>query len=273
MNGPDGTAHWPVVIILHIGGFKGGSFYQSLGNAPEDLANAGFYVVVADYPLAPPNSIKGQYAIQQRDPTRSGRYPQQTRAIEAVVDAAKNDPHCYHRLVGVLGGSAGASHAAYIALDVSFTNGLWPFWTDTARPKCVACLSGQYDFSDREMDVYEANDFIHNIENYTYTTNPLQQWMDSPIALVGNTALHGFIPMYCLRASDDPGSPKTNSDYLWYTMTQNGATSPNLLMWEVPDASMDHAFALWSDYTQDNPDFNFRVRDRVIAFFTQYLHD
>lgn len=179
-NGPDGTSRWPVIVLLHIGGYKSGNFYQSFGHAPQDLAAAGFYVVVADYPLAPPNNITGQYAIQQADPTHSGRYPQQTRAVEAVIDAAKNDIHCYHGLVGVLGGSAGASHAAYIALDVTDTGSAWPFWKASARPKCIVGLSGQYDFSDRSQDVLDEGNFVPNIENYTYTTVPLQQWQYSP---------------------------------------------------------------------------------------------
>ncbi len=264
-----------MIVLLHIGGYKSGNFYQSFGHAPEDLAAAGFYVVVADYPLAPPNNITGQYAIQQRDPDHSGRYPQQTRAVEAVIDAAKNDIHCYHGIVGILGGSAGASHAAYLALDVTNTGVLWPFWSFQARPKCVVGLSGQYDFSDRSADVLAEPNFIPNIENYTYTTVPLRQWQDSPIGLVGSLASsgYGFIPMYCLRATDDPGSPKSNSDYFWYTMNGAGATSPTFLMWEVPNTNADHAFGLWSDYTEDNPNFNFKVSDRVIAFFKQYLHD
>lgn len=274
MMGPDGTAHWPIVVVLHIGGFKSGDFYNALGGSPEALANAGFYVVVAGYPLAPPNNIPGQFHLQQLDPDHSGRYPQQTRAVEAIIDAAKRDPNCYHGLVGVLGGSGGASHAAYVALDVTDTSNAWPYWSFSARPKCVVCLSGQYDFSDREQDVIDEGNFIPDIENYTYTTIPMTQWQDSPIGLVAAAAQHQpFIPMYCLRASADPGSPKSNSDDFWYTMTQAGATPPTFFMWEVPEPSMDHAFSLWNDYTEDNPDVDYLVQDRAIAFFKQYLHD
>ena len=36
----------------------------------------------------------------------------------------------------------------------------------------------------------------------------------------------------------------------------------------------DHAFSLWPDFTHDtSPDQGLRVKDRVIAFFKQYLHD
>ena len=37
---------------------------------------------------------------------------------------------------------------------------------------------------------------------------------------------------------------------------------------------LTHAFSLWPDFTHDtSPDQGLRVKDRVIAFFKQYLHD
>lgn len=240
--------------------------------APQDLAAAGFYVVSAGFPLAPPGNILGQYALQMSDPVHSGRYPQQTRAVEAFIDAARNDPNCYQHRVGVLGGSSGASHATYAALDVSSTSGVWPFWEKTQRPLCVVGLSGQYDFSDRDQDVIDEGNFVPNIENYTYTTVPLQQWQDSPIGLISAAAPQGFIPTYCIRASDDPGSPKSNSDYFWYTMSQAGANPPTFFMETVPSSS-DHAFGLWGDPLDDGPIVNYTVRDRVIAFFRQYMYN
>jgi acetyl esterase/lipase len=269
-TGPDGTNHWPVIVVFHIGGYKGGDYYQAMNFAPQDLAAAGFYVVCVGVPLAPPGNILGQYDIQQSDPTRSGRYPQQTRAAEAFIDAARNDPNCYQHRVGVLGGSCGASHAMYVALDVTSTSGVWPFWHVLQRPLCAVGLSGQYDFSDRDTDI--DLQFITNIENYTYTTNPLEQWLHSPIGLIAGVGASGFIPMYCIRASDDPGSPKSNSDYFWYAMTQAGASAPTFFMETVP-ISTDHAFGLWGDYLDDNQLLNPTVRDRVIAFFKQYLYN
>ncbi len=46
-------------------------------------------------------------------------------------------------------------------------------------------------------------------------------------------------------------------------------------MWSVPpEENDDHAFSLWPDFTHDtSPDQGLRVKDRVIAFFKQYLHD
>jgi acetyl esterase/lipase len=261
-------------VVLHIGGYHGGNIYKDLNFAPQDLAAAGFYVVVAGYPLAPPDNIKGQYDLQVSDPDHSGRYPQQTRAIEAFIDAAKNDPNCYNQRVGVLGGSAGASHAAYVALDTVTTYPNWPYWIPTTRPLCVACLSGQYDFSDRDADVSATDHFIPDIENYTYTDVPQQQWLDSPIGLVAGAASNPpFVPMYCIRAEWDPGSPKSNSDYFWYTMHQAGANAPTFFMETVPD-STDHAFSTWDENLDDGTGgTSYTVSERVIAFFRQYLYN
>ncbi|MBA3964109.1 MAG: hypothetical protein H0X40_19735 [Chthoniobacterales bacterium] len=46
-------------------------------------------------------------------------------------------------------------------------------------------------------------------------------------------------------------------------------------MWSLPPLeNMDHAFALWEDLTDDTTDNQgLRVKDRVIDFFKQYLHD
>ncbi len=267
--GPDGTTRWPVIVLLHVGNYKGGDFYHSFSTAPEDLRDAGFYVIVADYPLAPPRSIKGQSLTD----TNAGRYPQQTRAVEAIIDAAKNDLHCYMGLVGVLGGSAGASHAAYVALDVTNTGtNVWPFWNSTARPKCVVGLSGQYDFSDRDQDVIDNRNYIRDIENYTKSATLYTQWADSPVGLVSTTST--FIPMYFLRSMSDSGSPASTQDYLWLALTQAQVDPALFRMWSVPPAeNSDHAFALWQDYTDDTfPNQGLRVKDRVISFFQQYLH-
>ncbi len=269
--GPDGnTGHWPVIVVFHIGGYKSGDYYQAMNFAPQDLAAAGFYVVSVGVPLAPPGNILGQYDLQQSDAAHSGRYPQQTTAAEAFIDAARNDPNCYDHRVGVLGGSCGASHAMYVALDVNVTYPNWPFWDLSQRPLCAVGLSGQYDFSDRDTDI--DMQFITNIENYLYTTNPMEQWSHSPIGLISAAAPHGFIPMYCIRASDDPGSPKSNSDHFWFAMTQAGANPPTFFMETVP-SSTNHAFGLWGDYLDDTQLLNLTVRDRVIAFFKQYLYN
>src|SRR5205814_6841920 len=98
-----------------------------------------------------------QYAIRQVDYEHSGRYPQQTRAVEAFVSAAKADSHCYNHEVGILGGSAGAGHAAFVALDQTDTHSAWPYWSSNARPAFIACFSGHYDLAERDSDVLQCS--------------------------------------------------------------------------------------------------------------------
>ncbi len=80
--------------------------------------------------------------------------------------------------------------------------------------------------------------------------------------------------MYFLRAANDPGSPLSNQNYLWFALTQAGYDQSLFRMWSVPpEENADHAFSLWPDFTHDTPDNqHLRVRDRVIDFFKQYLH-
>ena len=197
-GGIDGR--WPVVIILHGGGFHSGNYYENVMSAANDLKNAGFCAVVASYPLAPKNLITGQRS--HSDPN-SGRPPEQTNAVKALVNAARNDSHCYNLEVGILGGSAGASHAAFVALDETDTSGVWPDWNTLKRPNFVAGLSGFFDLAERD-DNDDHN--INDIENYTHTTAPIEQWNVSPIAKIKASG-PTFIPMYFIRSEDETGSP------------------------------------------------------------------
>jgi acetyl esterase/lipase len=258
-----------MVIVLHAGDYRGGSYYDGLNTVPQDLAAAGFYVVIASYPLAPKNLIKGQY---QHDNTvqglASGRPPQQTRAVEAVVNAARADTHCYNGLVGILGGSAGGGHAAFVALDQTDTGSDWPFWNSLTRPSFVACFSGQYDFAERDdVDL----GFIKNIENYTNTTTPMDQWLVSPIA----HATSNIKPMYFIRSEDDPGSPALQQYYMWNALYHAGANLTGFRMWTIPNSD-GHSFGYWNDRIYDSSplsteNINFKVKERVIGFFKQYL--
>ena len=49
---PSGTGPWPAVIILHIGEFKGGGYYDGQPTRiAQQFADAGFYAAVASYPF------------------------------------------------------------------------------------------------------------------------------------------------------------------------------------------------------------------------------
>lgn len=155
-----GGPTWPVAIIFHEGGFYTGfPFSGSLMQPAADLQKAGYYTLVADYPLAPCGLIQGQACHD--DPT-SGRPPQQTDAVKAIIRAARADLHCKNFQVVVIGGSSGASHAAFAAFDTGVVN-VWPYWNSGGhddRPDVIVCLSGAYDFADRTPENYQPNPLI-----------------------------------------------------------------------------------------------------------------
>jgi acetyl esterase/lipase len=202
---PTGSGPWPAVIVLHIGGFYSGNIYDEDNNSPQDLAAAGFYTVVASYRLAPPFTITDQYP---HDTTSlgiaSGRPPEQTDDVKAEVNALRADKLNCTGQVGILGGSAGASHAAFVALDTTVTLD-WPVWDGGRRPNFVACLSGAYDFSDRSDPT---DYFIKTTENYTNTTLLSHQWNVSPIAYVTTDV----IPMYFIHSENDSMPPNQQWD-------------------------------------------------------------
>lgn len=127
---PSGSGPWPAVAILHAGGFKAGA--RGPINVAQDLAAAGFLALACDYRLAPPGHIVGQQAASD-----NGRFPEQTADVQAAIRAAREDLRCDGR-VYVVGGSAGGSHAAYMA-----TTGE----QDDDQPDLAVCLSGVYDFA------------------------------------------------------------------------------------------------------------------------------
>ena len=107
----DGEMH-PAIIVIHGGEFKYGDFTNT--QTDQDLVCAGFCVFDIEYRLAPPGKLPGQ----GRDP---GHYPEQTDDVATAIRAARNPAPtsvAFGRVngkVGAVGGSAGASHAAYCA--------------------------------------------------------------------------------------------------------------------------------------------------------------
>jgi acetyl esterase/lipase len=110
---PNDTATHPAIIVIHGGDFNAGTFNDT--QTDQDLVCAGFVVFDILYRLAPPGEVMGQ---QERDP---GLYPEQTDDVATAIRAARNPAPtsvAFGRVngkVGAVGGSAGASHAAYCA--------------------------------------------------------------------------------------------------------------------------------------------------------------
>ncbi|PYL07811.1 MAG: hypothetical protein DME33_09330 [Verrucomicrobia bacterium] len=100
----DGQKH-PAVLLLPGGGFK--HLYSIPAAVSSDLRDAGYCVFnFTEYRLAPPNKLAGQVS--------DGRFPDQTNDVELAAAKAKTDSRCNGEVFAV-GGSAGATHAAWLA--------------------------------------------------------------------------------------------------------------------------------------------------------------
>src|SRR5690242_10257456 len=105
---PTTPGPWPAVLVIHGGNFYGGSPSGSPESVTlaQDLAAAGYIAFSIEYRLAPPGSLTGQVS--------SGQFPEQTDDVKMAVRAARADLRGNGQ-VGAVGGSAGASHAAFVA--------------------------------------------------------------------------------------------------------------------------------------------------------------
>ena len=68
-------------------------------------------------------------------------YKDKSRMSRHLVTAFRDSGLVNPSKIGMVGGSAGASLAAYVALDTTDTSGNWPYWSASVRPACVVSLS------------------------------------------------------------------------------------------------------------------------------------
>lgn len=165
---PNTLGPWPQVIVIHGGGFYGGSRHgEDIPKCCTDLAQAGFLVKSIDYRLCPPGSIPGQ--------TSNGEYPLQTSDITKAIIAARNDSRGDHFHVFSVGGSAGGTHAVVGA--TLGTQGYDKF-------DAAVALSGPFEFSDRTI-YWNVNAFANSVARYCGTHNLVIQLNDSPVNVAG----------------------------------------------------------------------------------------
>lgn len=164
---PAGSGPWPTVIVIHGGGFYGGSRHgENIPQCCADLAGAGFLAKSIDYRLAPPGSIDGQ--------TSSGRYPMQTDDVTKAVIAARGDTIRGNGRVLGLGGSAGGTHVV-VAAAIG-TDGY-------DKLDAAVALSGPFDFADRTV-YWNVNAFVNSVARYCGTHNINILRADSPVEVV-----------------------------------------------------------------------------------------
>jgi acetyl esterase/lipase len=235
----------------------------------QDLANAGYYTLVVSYRLAPCDVIKEQPCHDVDALT--GRPPQQTDDIKAEIRAIRADTtHCKDGKVAIVGGSAGGSHALFLALDTITTT----TWNATLRPTCVVSLSGAYDLSDRTPENYgphhasPVEGFAYDAFIYVNDSSLTVQKMKSPIWLVSTpTQAKPFIP--CMLINSQYDEMPYHQPFALACAFQSKGIDPALYpIITVPDAS-DHAFALWFD--SDGSLIPIPISGRVIAFLDAHM--
>lgn len=237
-----------------------------------DLAAQGFYVISISYRLAPCGFINGQ------DPSHSnpldGRPPQQTDDVKSAIRAAEADlVHVKNGKVGVLGGSAGGSHASFVLFDkIPTPGGGYPYWclTGDNRPVCGVSLSGAYNFADRAFPDITPK-FIRDVNNYTNTCVQADQLTKnglaiSPVALVKSEAEQTFMDVFLVNSEGDSMPYREILDIQCKFQEKQISTTKYKV---VTTQTMSHSFQLWKDVDPQNPPT--KVRGEVFQFFYDHL--
>jgi len=249
----DGQIH-PAIIVIHGGHFNAGDFTDL--QTDQDLVCAGFCVFDIEYRLAPPGRVRGQ----GRD---LGHYPEQTDDVATAIRAARNPAPtsvAFGRVngrVGAVGGSAGASHAAYCAAGPTLGGD---------QLDAAVLLSGAYDFHDPAslIDTRCAT-FGADVRNYVgCSPGPACDGNGGLLDLASpyRRFTSSSSPVLIIASNLDPMPPNQ------YTILANKVAQVRvpgcgqLLITESPgpDGCTGHSFELWPD-----------VRDQAIVFLNTFL--
>jgi pimeloyl-ACP methyl ester carboxylesterase len=263
----------PAVMVIHGGNWNAQSGDSShVARAAQDIANEGFFVVSVWYELAPPNYIPRQPCWPTPDPsatpTPGMRMIREVNDIKALVRALRVDPRCNGK-VGVVGGSAGATHAVTVALDKTTpppSATPWPHWCEDPpyddRPVCAVMLSAIYDFSDwtpptgqTETDFGFRKD---GLENYAQTLdlNTLANLPLNPVVLLSEAHQQhwGFKHLFLINSYCDAPTAYHQIVKMSCALEAKGLVlDVDYKRLTIPGPA--HAFGYWDT-----------VKDEVIAF-------
>jgi acetyl esterase/lipase len=251
---PNDSEKHPAIIVIHGGGFKSGDFTDI--ETDQDLVCAGFCVFDIEYRLAPPGKVPGQ----GRDP---GRYPEQTDDVATAIRAARSPAPgsvAFGRVngkVGAVGGSAGASHAAYCAAAPTLGGDQFD---------AAVLLSGAYDFHDPAslIDTRCAT-FGADVRNYVgCSPGPACDGNGGLLDLASpyRRFTRSSSPVFIIASNLDPMPPNQ------FTILVNLVAAlrvPNcehslIIQTPGPDGCTGHSFDLWPD-----------VSDQAITFLNAFL--
>ena len=245
---PTGTH--PAVLVIHLGGFRGGK--AGPASVAKDLNAAGFNVFAIDYRLAPPHTDMPLQVVGD-----DGHYPEQTNDVATAIRAARAGSTAASAgkvtgRVGAVGGSAGASHAAYTAAAATLGGDM----LDAA-----VLLSGNYDFHDpASLADTRCTHFAANVTNYVNSTDGSDGGaldLASPYRRFTSASA----PVFVIATNLDP-MPVQQYEILTATLSAVGAPNETLLITEAPgpDGCTRHAFKYWDD-----------VKTQAIAFLDRIL--
>jgi acetyl esterase/lipase len=250
----DGQTH-PAIIVIHGGFFNAGDFINT--RTDQDLVCAGFCVFDIEYRLAPPGKLQGQ----SRDP---GHYPEQTDDVATAIRAARNPPPgsvAFGRVngkVGAVGGSAGASHAAYCAAAPTLGGD---------QLDAAVLLSGAYDFHDPAslIDTRCGGTFGVDVRNYVgCSPGPACDGNGGLLDLASpyRRFTSSSSPVFIIATNLDPMPPNQFTILVNKVAEVGVPNCEQLLITETPgpDGCTQHSFQLWPD-----------VRDEAIAFLNASL--
>lgn len=227
-----GSGPHPAVLVIHGGGFRFEPNSPKTTQAAEDAAAAGFNAFRVEYRLASRRGLPGQ--------TSGGRYPDQTNDLKTAVRAARKYPGGNGK-VGAIGGSAGASHAVFLA--ATGTPG-------DDRLDAAVALSGAYDFNDPRSQ--EQRNFRRFVINYAGSPDVSALQKASPITYVNQKTA----PLFVIASDQDAMPPQQYEDLIKKLNAAGARDFQKLLRTN----SRAHAFAYWPE-----------VKDRALAFLKQKL--
>jgi dienelactone hydrolase len=242
--------------VLHPGGFKTGAAGPQF--VAQDLAEAGFFALATEYRLSPPHTFMNtpthlapsQNTVSTAD---DGHYPEQTSDVQMAIRAARIDPRCDGRVYGV-GGSAGASHVAYMMAtgtpgDDQFDLGI--------------CCSGVYRLNDQAHLAVNyppgQTNFHAACMNYIGRPDPYPNYSQPDLnalwAASPATYVHvGMPPIFFMVSSDDAGGVDTfqygdlTKALKGAGMKETSSATPQAGKYKrmiVPVTTQTHAFKYW----------------------------
>jgi acetyl esterase/lipase len=263
----------PVILVVHGGDWNlGDPFQPDIERVCEALAQEGFWVFAGDYRLAPCKRITNQPGHVV---FASGRPPEQTDDVMALMIAAKNSPHCSGK-VGVLGSSVGGFLSAYAALYPDEINETGrPRWVPAEdRSTCVATISSPFDLADQDP-IHDPDDhpkFLQKLQNYIGNCNIEAAREASPVYQVNRAAVSDFRPMFMVQAFDDDTVPHRQIDDMVNALKHANVDPCDYTVSYFPEGEGGgHALILWGQHDPNYPGCSRTIGDSVIAFFHEHL--